>query len=193
MKLSDNSPITNISSITEDKNNNLWIGTRDGEIFQHDKERNSFTKFLPIDTDTIKSVNRIIHLLVDSNNNMWIGTMAGLVLFNIDDGTIKQFSHNPNDKKSLIDNRISALFEGNQGQILIGTYKSGLHIYNAKKGSLDRINPHKNAPNFLHAPYAEDIVFGGDPFVRLIHQDQHGNYWISTTGKGINHFDTKTT
>jgi len=191
--ISDNSPVTNISSITEDKNNNLWIGTRDGEIFQHNEERNSFTKFLLNDTDTMKSVKPIIHLLVDSNNNMWIGTMAGLVLFNIDDGTIKQFSHNPNDKKSLIDNRISALFEGNQGQILIGTYKSGLHIYNAKKGSLDRINPHKNAPNVLHAPYAEDNVYGGDPFVRLIHQDQHDNYWISTTGKGINHFDTKTT
>ena len=42
------------------------------------------------------------------------------------------------------------------------------------------------------APYTEETVFGDDPYVSLIHQDQNGNYWIGTTGKGVNYFNTNT-
>jgi ligand-binding sensor domain-containing protein/serine phosphatase RsbU (regulator of sigma subunit) len=188
-----NSPISNISSITEDKNKNIWIGTWDGELYQQDKERNSFTRFLHSDADTTTlNFSLIKHLLVDSNNNLWIGTNSGLVVYNIDARIINQFSHNPKDKNSLLDNRISALHEDNKGQILIGTYKSGFHIYNSRTESMERISHDVNDARSLYAPYAEDNVFGRNPYVRLIHQDQNGNYWISTTGKGINHFNSGT-
>jgi len=78
-----------------------------------------------------------------------------------------------------------------QGQILIGTYKSGFHIYDPKNEVLNRIALDTNNPGQIHAPYTEENVFGRDPRVNLIHQDQNGGYWIGTTGEGINHFDAR--
>ena len=116
----------------------------------------------------------------------------GLIQFNIDTGAIKQFLNEPENPKNLLDNRISALYEDQQGKILIGTYLSGLHIYDAQSESLIRINSNQNNPNQMHAPNAKENVEGNDPFVQIIHQDQKGDYWIGTTGKGINYFNTTT-
>lgn len=191
---------TNIRSITEDKNKNVWIGTLGGGLFRYERESDSFTRFLHKPSDSINVINdNIEHLLVDHNNNLWIGTNSynskrgsGLIRFNISTGNVKRFSHDPTNPNSLLDNRISALYEDQEDQILIGTYKCGFHIYNTKSESLIRVNYDKNKPNQLHAPYTEDNVYGRDPFVRLIHQDQNGGYWISTTGKGINYIDART-
>ncbi|MDX1702501.1 MAG: two-component regulator propeller domain-containing protein, partial [Melioribacteraceae bacterium] len=120
-----------------------------------------------------------------------IGTDIGVIRYNITTETVKQFSNDPSDSKSLLDNRISALYEDQQGQILIGTFKSGLHIYNPKNELLNRISFDAKNPGKIHAPYSEESVFGTDPHVNIIHQDQKGNYWIGTTGKGINYFDTR--
>ncbi len=119
----------------------------------------------------IESINiingNIHHLLADHDNNLWIGTYpydsqkgSGLIRFNIDSGDIKQFLHEPTNSNSLLDNRISVLFEDQQGQVLIGTYKSGFHIYDPKNESLNRIGFDANHPNQLHAPYTDDKVFG---------------------------------
>lgn len=182
--------LTDIQSITEDKNKNVWIGTQGGGLFLYNRESDSFTRFFHKPSDSINVVNdNIEHLLVDQNNNLWIGTNSGLIHFNISTGNVKRYSNDPTNPNSLLDNRISALYEDQQGRILIGTYKCGFHIYDPKSESLLRTNYDENNPNQLHAPYTEDNVYGKDPFVKLIHQDQNGGYWISTTGRGINYFN----
>lgn len=196
----DRSDINGILSITEDKDKNIWIGTENGGLFQYDRESESFTRFLNNSSDSITVVNdRIAHLLVDQNNNLWIGTdtyepidRSGLLRYQIQSGKLKRFSHDPKDPNSLTDNRISALYEDQQGHILIGTSKCGFHIYDPKTESIQRMQYDAENPGQLHAPYSKEYVFSGPPYVRLIHQDRNGNYWISTTGKGINYFDTKT-
>jgi len=192
--------LTMVRSIAEDKNKNIWIGTRNDGLIRYERESDSFTRFLHKPSDPISIVNdRINHLLVDQNNNLWIGTKSndamagsGLVRYNITTGNTKRFFHDPSDRNSLIDNRITALYEDQQGQILIGTFKSGFHIYNPANGLLTRNSFDANSPDQLHAPYSEDKVFGNAPYVRIIHQDQNGGYWIGTSGKGINHFNART-
>ena len=196
----DDVKLTMIRSIAEDKNNNIWIGTENNGLFRYERESDSFARFLhkPSDSLTLDNDN-IAHLLVDQNNNLWIGTNSnetsagsGLVRYDINTGKVKQFLHDPSDPNSLLDNRISALYEDQKGQILIGTSKSGFHIYDPKNESLTRISSDDNAQDKIHAPYSEDKVFGNDPSVRIIHQDQKGGYWIGTTGKGVNYFNTRT-
>ena len=192
--------LTGILSITEDKNKNIWIGTQDGGLFRYERESDSFSRFLHKPSDLITIVNdRIEYLLVDQKNNLWIGTNSndatagsGLIRFNVSTGNVEEFLHEPSDPNSLLDNRITALYEDQQGQILIGTYKCGFHIYNPENETLTRYSYDANNPGQLHAPYTEDNVYGGSPFVWLIHQDQNGGYWIGTTGKGINYFDAGT-
>jgi len=194
----DDINLTDIRSITEDKNKNIWIGTKNSGLLRYVREKESFTRVLHEPSDLLTIANdRIYHLLVDQNNNLWIGTASvnpiagsGLVRYNIQSGNVKQFSYDPSDPNSLIDKRISALYENQKGQILIGTYKSGFHIYDPKTDLLNRISFDANNPTHIHAPYTEEKVFGNDPKVNLIHQDQKGDYWIGTTGMGINYFNT---
>lgn len=195
----DGISLTMVGSITEDKNKNIWIGTQNSGLFRYDRENDSFTRVLIEPSDLLNISNdRIYHLMVDQNNNLWIGRASydplkgsGLVRYNINTGNIKQFSHDPVDPNSLADNRISALYEDQEGQVLIGTFKSGFHKYDPKTGLLKRISFDADNPHLIHAPYTEENVFGNDPRVNLIHQDRNGDYWIGTTGKGINYFNTR--
>ncbi len=195
-----NISLTDINAITEDNNKNIWIGTQNGGLFRYDRESENITRFLHNPSDSINIIkNNIDHLLVDQNNNLWIGTKSnnfitssGLIRYNINTGNIKQFLHDSSNPNSLLDNRISALYEDQQGQILIGTYKCGFHTYNTVNESFNRISFNTNNLNKLHAPYTEEYVNGNDPFVRIIQQDQKGGYWISTTGEGINYFNPET-
>lgn len=196
----DEIKLTMIRSITEDKNKNIWIGTDEGGLFRYERASDSFAKYLNKHSDSLTIANdRINNLLVDRNNNLWIGTNSkdvkagsGLVRYNINTGKIKQFLQDPSDPNSLLDNWISSLYEDRQGQILIGTNKCGLHVYNPENQTLTRIGFDANNSGQIHAPYTEDKVFGQDPYVGIIHQDQNGGYWIGTTGKGVNYFNTKT-
>ena len=192
--------LTGVLSIAEDKNHNLWFGTLTGGLYRYNKANNEISEYFHKNSDSVSLQGTIIEqLIVDEHNNLWIGTYAlksknslGLIRFNIDSGVIKQFLHEPNNKNSLLDNRISALSEDQQGQILIGTYLSGFHIYNSQNESLKRINSNPIDPNKIYAPYTKENVEGNDPFVQIIHQNQKGGYWIGTTGKGINYFNTIT-
>jgi signal transduction histidine kinase/ligand-binding sensor domain-containing protein/AraC-like DNA-binding protein len=195
----DNIKLTFVRSITEDKNRNIWIGTRNGGLFRYERESDSFTRLFHKPSDSVNIVNnRINHLLVDQKNNLWVAAnsrdgmaSSGLIRYTINTGKAKQFLHDPSDNNSLLDNWISALYEDKQGQIFIGTSKCGIHIYNAENESFTRKSYDTDNPSQIHAPYSEDNVFGHDPYVQIIHQDQIGGYWIATTGKGINHLNVR--
>ncbi len=189
----ENVNLTEIQSITEDNNNNLWIGTQNGGLYAYERESDSFTGINQKRSDSLNMYEGgIYHLMVDQLNNLWIGTSSGLVRFNISTGNVKYFVHDPSDPQGLKDNRISALYEDQQGHILIGTFKSGFHIYDPKSELLERINQDIQNPGLINAPYSEEKVFSNDPYVSIIHQDQNGGFWIGTAGKGINYFDAAT-
>ena len=196
----DNIEIAFVRSITEDKNRNIWIGTRNDGLFRYERESDSFTRLFHKTSDSVNiAQNRINCLLVDKKNNLWISANSrdeiagsGLIRYNINTGKTKQFLHDPSDNNSLLDNWISALYEDKQGQILIGTGKCGIHIYNAEKENFSRQSYDADNPSQIHALFFEDKVFGYNPSVQIIHQDQNGGYWIATTGKGINHLNVRT-
>jgi ligand-binding sensor domain-containing protein len=86
-KYSDNNkhslPSNYIQTISEDKDGNLWIGTRTHGI---SKFRRSDRTFITYSYDSkIKeslSSNKVNHVLVDKKGNIWVGTSNGLNLFN---------------------------------------------------------------------------------------------------------------
>jgi signal transduction histidine kinase/ligand-binding sensor domain-containing protein/DNA-binding response OmpR family regulator len=192
-ELINNHSLMQIIAITEDKAKNIWIGTSNGSLFKYDRSQEEFTRMLYKTSYTEQIIkDRIDKLLVDKNNNLWIGTDSGLIRYNINNESVDSFVHDPSNKNSITDNRITAVYEDQTGQILIGTAKSGLNIYNSDNNSFTRINSKESNPNELYAPYSEESVFGEDPQVNLLLQDKLGDYWIGTTGKGINHFKTRT-
>ena len=64
----------------EDKNKNIWVGTRSGGLNQYVKETNSFKSFRKLNgvlSNTISSIEE------DYDGNIWLSTQDGLVRFDL--------------------------------------------------------------------------------------------------------------
>jgi len=194
-----NGPFGKVNAITEDHNNNIWIGTQKQGLFRYERDKNKFTRFLDNPNDVANLLNdQIFALLVDKQNQLWIGTGetfdlaitgGGLIRFDIETGRAKRFLNDPNNPNSLIDNRVSALMEDKDGTIWAGTCQSGLHYFDTNKEVFIRMMPDPNNPIQLHAPQGGMGKWFSCPAVRIIHQDKKDAFWIGTFNGGLNQFD----
>lgn len=118
-----------ITSICEDKNGLIWIGTGYGlEIY--DPETNRF-KHIIKEADNPNSINSnsIMAVYCDRQNNMWIGSMHGLNKF--DRRTNKFVSFTRED--GLPENLIGSIIEDDLGNIWLSGYK-GLSKFSFENG-----------------------------------------------------------
>ncbi len=185
-----------VLDIAEDSNGDLWMVTGAAGLFHYDQSHGKFSGFLNDRNDSIHILDdhpRV--LLCDSNNVVWIGTGfggpengKGLVRFDPRTNKTKRFLHDPESESSLLDNRVTALYEDQSGQILVGTYQCGLHKFLPESESFIRLTYDPDHPEVLHAPTGQGTLWGADPFVQIIHQDRLGGYWIGTAGVGLAHF-----
>ncbi|MBC7417970.1 MAG: hypothetical protein H7325_07425, partial [Pedobacter sp.] len=119
-----------ITSIGDDKQGDLWIGTRLGGLSKYSRSTNTFLNFrhdekLPnsISNNNIKCVYR------DKKGNIWIGTENGLNLLDAKSGNFKRFYFHKGNSSvfSIYEDRRANLWIGtSQGLILlnVGTGKS---------------------------------------------------------------------
>ena len=103
-----------ISTIVQDKQGFIWVGTDYG-LNRYDGYR--FVTFLHDDTDsTSLSVNVIVSLFADSKGRLWVGTNRGLDRYDYATGRFRHFSfpqrYNP---------RVSSILQRKDGTILVGT------------------------------------------------------------------------
>ncbi|WP_281233277.1 hybrid sensor histidine kinase/response regulator transcription factor [Flavobacterium gelatinilyticum] len=78
----------NIRCITEDQNNNLWIGTVEGGLLLFNRKTRTYKKFT---TENGLSSNTILRLLEDKNGNLWMSTYHGISRFNPKNKTFRNF------------------------------------------------------------------------------------------------------
>ncbi|NHE58734.1 hybrid sensor histidine kinase/response regulator transcription factor [Cyclobacterium plantarum] len=185
-----------INAFAEDRNKNLWIGSQNGGLFRYERNSNQFTRFLNDPADSVNLLEDEVRvLLADQNHQLWIGTGepfdasstgGGLILMDLHTGKAKRYLNDPADSKSLIDNRISALFEDQDGKLWVGSCQSGLHCYEPENDSFLRMLP--DAAD-LYAPQGEMGLWSSCPHVKFIHQDQNGEFWVGTYNGGLNHFN----
>ena len=185
-----------VLDIAEDSNGDLWMVTGAAGLFHYDQSHGKFSGFLNDRNDSIHILDdHPSRLLCDRNNVLWIGTGfggpengKGLVRFDPRTNKTKRFLHDPESEGSLLDNRVTALYEDQSGQILVGTYQCGLHKFLPESESFIRLTYDPDHPEVLHALPGDAQIWGNDPFVQVIHQDRLGGYWISTFGVGLAHF-----
>jgi signal transduction histidine kinase/ligand-binding sensor domain-containing protein/AraC-like DNA-binding protein len=114
------------------------------------------------------SQNSITSVIQDSKGFIWIGTYDGLNRF--DGFSILTKRHISNDQNSLSDNRILALCEAPDGNILIGTEGGGLNTFNPELNTIERT----------------DIKSGefGSNVIQAITTDKHHTVWAGSD-KGL--------
>ena len=166
-------PSNTVLSLTEGKDDVLWIGTRNG-LVSMDKKTGKFTTHNLPGTD-----NRIIYALFTSKDGkIWIGTDGGVTCYLPEKKTFLTYNSKnttvveANGKRHILRESIRAksFTEDKHGNIYIGTWSKSLYRLDTKKGIL----------------YQYDIPKAGDSGnTYLVKLDHAGRLWICTWGNGI--------
>ncbi|GAB3419960.1 hybrid sensor histidine kinase/response regulator transcription factor [Niabella aquatica] len=161
-----------ISSITEDRNRNLWIASNAG-MYIFKKNGISLTAQLPVKFP-LRSNPR--YLYRDSDDDIWIAANAGLYF--IQEGHFKEL-----DSTSII----NCFREEEPGIIWMGTNGSGLLKFNKKNKTLQRDNhPLLQSLNILGIIGDSDGSLWLSSSKGLIHYfPRNKNYQLYTIGDGI--------
>ncbi len=187
--------INTITSITEDNEGFLWIGTWGNGIVKFDR-KNKTGKHISYDKDnpTSLSSNRILDILLNTNSDIWIATFGGgLNKLNQDESAERHqenskpasFLHYTSDKKnknSLSDNKTITLFEDKDQNIWIGTFYGGLN-------KLDSFNNKLPPDEAKFISYNQKNSNLSNNTVMAIQQNPDGYLWVGTFGGGIDRFN----
>jgi signal transduction histidine kinase/ligand-binding sensor domain-containing protein/ActR/RegA family two-component response regulator len=123
--------------------------------------------------------NWVYQTFKDSYGYVWVGTRHGLNKF--DGHSFKQYYHDPNDSTSICGDRVTNIFEDDKGNIWIGTWQSGISVYNRDKDNFKSFQYSKGSKNCISSNY-----------ITSIYQDTAGSLWFATGDAGISIYNTKT-
>ena len=150
------------------KNNDILIGTWNG-LYKYNKKGDNFM-ILPF----FKRQAQAIH--EDENGTLWVCSYGnGVYYYNSRTGVKGNFSHDPKNNNSLIDNYVNNLFEDRKKNIWFCT-ESGLCKYDAMSNRI--------------IPFTSDPVLGDNQVFKIL-EDNKGILWISTS-KGLVSLDPET-
>ncbi|MEP0861172.1 MAG: response regulator [Ignavibacterium sp.] len=120
-----------IWSLHEDRDGNLWIGTKSGDVIKLDFNTQKFS-FWKIEEITINN-NSVTSIYVDKKKNVWVGTyQQGLFKFDQSGKKLDQWDYNPDNPTGISNNFITSIVEDDNGIIWISTYY-GLNEFNPEE------------------------------------------------------------
>ncbi|MGQ0828622.1 MAG: two-component regulator propeller domain-containing protein [Bacteroidota bacterium] len=145
-----------VLSICQDHNGNIWFGTNSGGVSRYDGN-----KFITVnENDSL--VNNVVFSITElKNGKMLFGTNGGLSVF---DGKLCK---NYTDQNGLPHNRVYKTIEDNTGTVWIGTAKGVCQLQNNKI-----------------ILFNEDTVLNNSR-VFTIYADRIGNIWFGTRENGL--------
>lgn len=160
-----------ILCLTEDRNNNIWIGTAKSGLYRYNKISGELSAFL---RDTPNNLLNIKSIIIDQQGDLWVGsTRDGIIRIEADQllENIPQMQVIRNNEfldGSINSNLIRSLYVSKEGIVWIGTIGRGINLFNPteNKFSLHRIPPDKisgESNNFIRAicPVDEKLVWLG--------------------------------
>ncbi len=191
-----------INVVLVDKDNLLWVGTGNG-LDKYDANKDEFIHYNNIpDNSTSLSYNEVVAIYEDREGTLWIGTgsfygadqnnfeAGGLNKLDKETGTFRRFKHNPENQNSLINNKVSAIFEDSKGTLWIGTAGDGLHTMDKSNGKIIRHRYDPNQPKKLSRPPLDSSTT--NDHITFIIEDVTGAIWIGTSAAGLNYYNPET-
>lgn len=197
-------PSNRILSLLQDRENSIWVGTNAGLFRLREAPFSSWTVKRGLAGNYVRTV------LSHSDGSLWVGGSSGLN--RIDNNKITSFL---SDKQGAPYSVLS-LFEGKNGEVLIGTYTSGV-----LKVVGNKITPYLNRDHGLGSNEVRSLLLDSNNrlwigsamgltrvnedgtivqftnkkelpsgFIMALSEDSEGNIWVGT-GSGVVVFDTE--
>ncbi|AHW62119.1 Signal transduction histidine kinase [Draconibacterium orientale] len=206
----------NLTAITFDDQNNLYIGTGHGYIYKSEA---------PYDTLKLLCRHRTeaVLTLCTDNNTLWVGyDWGGADHINGNGTIIDHFDQNQTDNNYIPHNRVRQILKDDQGQIWLATY-NGIVLISNKGNQVIRKNEYnklpsnsiyalfndtqhgvwigtwsgglcyynKNENHFLHIKHVAPLSTEVPDVVSSFAEDKHGNIWIGSENGGLSSLDPK--
>jgi signal transduction histidine kinase/ligand-binding sensor domain-containing protein/response regulator of citrate/malate metabolism len=168
-----------VSSILQDKDDIIWLGTRDGL-----NRYNGYTfekyKYNLRNPKSISN-NNISIVYEDKVGDLWIGTNNGLNRFNRNTQEFERFFADSGNENTLSDDNIRAIAEDAAGNLWIATSEGGLC-----KIDFTGTKSQRKVNRFItFKPNSNQSSSLSNASVRVLFLDDLGNFWIGTDS-GLN-------
>lgn len=161
--------ITNqeVLAIAEDKDKNLWIGTRGGLNFLN-RQTEKIRRYIHDPSDPKSLPSQAISSILVEDDRVWVGTTwSGIGVLDLESQTFKTYESSPDDVRSLANREVWSLFKDSRGVIWVGSNAGGLMRYHPEQDDFFRY--HFQAPHKASAGRAMSIS-----------EDHRGDLWIAT-------------
>jgi len=206
----------NVSSITQDHDGFIWIGTQDG-LNRFDGYR--IRQFFHNPSNENSLVNNCIHQLIPGEKDrLWITTQEGLSIYDKNAGAFRNFRHNPADSASIDNDQYPNISVNKNNSAWLNTstsmyyFDSFLHVKKISGNSEDIQNRRiRSYRELIHDHDGNlwgsklDYVFLLDkksmraartygPFngnIEAIYQDSNRQFWVGSFGGGLMSLDPK--
>lgn len=136
--------------------------------------------FKTVSIDDGLSQSQVKAIAQDHLGFMWFGTQNGLNRY--DGYNISTFKHNAADAASLADNIITSLYQDHGMRLWVGTYNSGLDVFDHGSNQFRHYRHDPKSSNSLSANTVTAVAGGRT----------ENELWIGTAGGGLNHLDVNT-
>ncbi|MCP4180134.1 MAG: SpoIIE family protein phosphatase [bacterium] len=172
-----------VTSILEDINGDLWIGTRTEGLVNYKIKSNSAYLYTHNAAEKHSlSTNNILTIYKDKSDIIWIGTsLGGVNKWNRAADDLAVFRHSPYDDNSLSASQVRCIYTDKSDVVWIGTVEGGLNKWDKNGDKFVHFKHNYNDPNSLSHNH-----------VRSILEDSKGKFWIATDGGGLNLYNRKT-
>jgi ligand-binding sensor domain-containing protein len=164
---------TDITSLYQDANENIWVGSMGKGLFildPHNLQQRSFTENPVFKNASILSIS-------GKGNTVYVSSLEGTMAINIEPGNInisKPFRYINYDNSSTGTNYIYAVYKDSRNRVWFATDGNGLTMLKDKAFTY-----------FTN----KDLI--KDDHIYSITEDRQGNIWFSTASAGIYKFDGK--
>ncbi len=178
----DKSVPSTITSIYEDSELNLWIGSYLNGLKILDRKTGIFREVSDDRINGSGQIQRIFSITEDDNKTLWVGTlMKGLYSINLQTNEIKQYrqdynpDHPEDESNRLYNSWINCLLYSGDGTLYIGT-TDGLSSFDLKTRTFTNMN------QMYYQLWAQQV--------HTLHQDNLNNLWVGTS-RGLMKIDKK--
>jgi ligand-binding sensor domain-containing protein/signal transduction histidine kinase len=160
-------PTDPIMRLIYDHQGNLW-SAQYGGVGRFDPGTGTFIMYTPENQNTVQYQE----IKEDREGYLWLGAQSGLHRFDPRTGQFNVYDHDPDDPRSLSDNRVNSVHFDHRGTLWVGT-----------QNGLDKFSP---ATGTFQNYFERDGLAGA--VVSCILEDKRGVLWMGTNN-GLSSFD----
>jgi len=169
-----------ITTLAEDWEGNLWIGTRSNGISVLNLATNQVRQILPGGAEKLPD-GSVRKILITQDKSILVASQGGgLLAYDNETSTFKQYRHEKSDSRSISNDNVFSIVEDSPGIFWVGTHSGAVDRFNLKEGA------------FTQFVYDDRFVLSQTNRKPLF-IDRNNNLWIGTDGNGLVKFNSART